>query len=305
MAASSLLEPLDHTLGKTGYDRLPLSDSPGATSPALYPLQLEGQCRTYVMGFPLDAMSDFSDQSKSQYFVYAWLDSTRGCGSHVHYQSVSMTSGSLSDAPAVEHTGDFKLSIDIMPEEVDLLKIMCCVRIKDDQSNNTRDSVICTGAARLTHLIMGAGEVVTLSSVFDRNNTTELHLRAVNAGDFANSKMSISPTEALHLPLIRFKPSTLWRMNELQDHLSVTCDTLKLKMDKFHVEAPFRSESFVQGQTRCPPQPYYLPRFLLFLSLCLGTPAYALASVLTPAPSPVGSSAAPSSTTGPPRSCLS
>lgn len=313
MASSFLLDPerADRCAGG-----VPLGDADGAPT-GMHCLNLEGQCRTFLMGLPADAMRDFSDRSRSHFFLYAWLDAERGWGAQVHYQPGGGDTGAkLSDSPgdAVEHFGDFRMSIHVLPEEVDLLKVMCCVRMKDDESNNTRTSVVCTGAVRLNNLFMGVEENVDLSSVFDMGTTTKLCIRATNSGDFANSKMSISPTEALPLPLIKFRPSLLWRMNELQDHLKETCDTLQLKMDKFKVEAPFRAQSFVEGRTRClplpsscVPSPPSLPQWLLAFSLCLGTPAYVFAPVLTQRMSrrPVGSSPEPSSVTAPLTSCPS
>lgn len=257
------------------------------------------------MGLPIDSMRDFSDLSNSQMFVYAWLDSKRGCGSHVHYEptGVAARTRGLASAPppALEHAGDFKLTLHVNLEELDLVKIMCCVRMKDEVTNNTRVSVVSTGAMRLEHIVMGLEETATISSAFSPGCRTEIRARCANAGDFANSKMSISPTEGLLLPLIRFKPSALWRMAEVQDHLKVVSDTLKLDMDKFKVEPPLRAEAYVEGITRYRPPPspspvghFSIPRALLFCSLCLGTPAY----VFIPFSFPAGSSVEPNSTTG-------
>lgn len=274
-----------------------------------YPLHLEGHCRTFVAGLPIDAIRDFSDQSKSQFFVYAWLDSARGAGAHVHYTAVNVASADLCSDPApdstvaAEHSGYFKLSLRIREEEVNLVKAMCCVRIRDDETGNTRISVVATGALRLPQLLMGADEAVTLQSVFDGTNRSELCVKAVNAGDFANLKMSISPTDGIHLPLIRFKPSSLWRMAELQDHLKETCDTLKLEMDKFKIEPPFRADNFVAGMTRWLSRPSaftHLPCSVLAFSLCLGTPAYALIPPCLPAGSSVAQASAMVRRTSPP-----
>ena len=276
-----------------------------------YPLQLKGRCRTFVASLPADALEDFSDESKSQFFVYAWMDSVRGCGAHVHYASVKVSSNNVgasvgaevAEPVAAEHFGDFTLSLNIHEEDLDLVKVMCCVRIRDEETGNTRISVVSSGALRLSHLLMGAEEKVTLQSVFDRGNRSELCVSAMNAADFANLSMSISPTGGLHLPLIRFKPSSLWRLPEIHDHLQETCDTLKLEMDKFKIEPPFRADNYVAGLTRwlwrpsfCP----HLPCSVLALSLCLGTPAYTLISSCVPAGNSPGRHSTTAHKTSPP-----
>jgi hypothetical protein len=232
-----------------------------------YPLHLEGNCRIFVCQLPGDVLCDLSDSSKSRVYVYCWLDSNRGSGAHVHYLPLDLTGDSQG------RNGEFKLSLDILPEEVDLLKVMCCIRVGDEMTNNRRTFTVGTGAVRLNRLVAGECEHGTLFSTFDQGNRAELRMIATNAHKFSNSRTSIAPVGGQALPLIRFRPSSLWQMGEIQNEVDLTRDVLKVGMDRCQIKPPPGGENFLRGLTRCR-HFVTLDSCLLFVSLCLGTPAY-------------------------------
>jgi hypothetical protein len=205
------------------------------------------------------------------------------------------------DARSPCHVGDFALSIPVMGEDTDLLKLMSCIRIKDRKSCNFRTDVLACGAVRMDRLLMGREEKVRLTSVFDAGNFTEVTMRAINADQFDNARDSLLPvddTPAGGLPRIRFAPSVMWRMDELASMVDLTSDTLKLQMDKCSIKGPSGGEMFLDGMTRWGTRA--LNQCLCVFSLCMGTPGYALMPLLTPCvPRPVGSSAAPRSRMAP------
>ncbi len=255
-------------------------------SPSEYDLTLSGECRTFVMRLPCDMIYDLSDTAKSSLFLYCWIDSERGQGAHVHYCSSALSS---SPQGKTAHIGEYSLQLKIRPEELDLLKLMCCIRIKDDATNNYRTDVISTGAMRLDRLLAGREETAILTSVFDPQNHTEVKMKVLNADKFANAQTSLLPENAgggRRLPTIKFKPSSLWRTGELADLVDLTCDTLKMQMNKCKIKSPAGGEQFLLGKTR------WVTQTLVFFSLFLGTPAYTLMPFLA-----VGSSAEPLSPT--------
>lgn len=272
-----------------------------------YTLHLQGQSRTFVMRLPVDLVCDLTDTSNTSMFVYCWIDSERGVGAHVHYAPVDMAA-SLGDGTdfAHCHTGGFEMDIEIRADdEIDLLKAMSCIRIRDPATGNYRTDVVACGAIKLDHLLMGHDVSQTLDSVFDNYNRTDLRVCATNAHMFANSHSELVSQGSHSLPMIRFRPSSLWRMSELEESVNLTCDTLKLQMDRCKIKGPRGGEQFLLGKTRSGAR--FLDRCICFFSLCLGTPGYALAPLLTPLPpcSPAGSSAAPPSTRAPKQSARS
>lgn len=265
-------------------------------------LVLRGQSRTFVMRLPCDLVCDLSDTSTTSMFLYCWIDGERGQGAHIHYMPVDMGDLPAEDqGHAVRHTGEFELTIPIMSEDVDLLKMMSCIRVRDETTGNYRTDVVACGAVRLDRLLAGKDVSATLNSVFDNFNFTEVRIRAANAHMFANSQSDLVPqgSGSRMLPMISFRPSSLWRMDELGDSVDLTCDTVKLQMDRCKIKGPDGGEQFLLGKTRWGAR--LLDQCVCFFSLFLGTPGYALVPLLTPLPrcSPAGSSAAPPSTTRP------
>jgi len=256
-------------------------------------IHLTGQARHFIMRVPCDLLRDMSDKSKTSMFLYCWMDSKRGQGAHVQYDPVAMEKGLSSDPTSPCHTGVFSMTIPVMSNDLDLLKIMSCVRIKDETTGNYRTDVVACGAVRMDRLLMGCEEKVQLTSVFDSGACTEVHVRASNADQFENSRAALLPVDDFSsgsLPRITFRPSVMWRMDELCSMVDLASDTLTLQMDKCNIKGPDGGSTFLEGKTRWSVRA--LNHCLCIFSIFLGTPGYALAPLLTPVslPPPAGNS---------------
>lgn len=266
-----------------------------------YSVQLEGSSRHYIMRMPCDVLCDLSDKSETSMFLYGWMDSKRGQGAHVHFDPMAMERALSVDGASPCHTGNFSMTIPLFGEDVDLLKLMSCVRIKDRTTGNYRTYVVACGAVRMDRLMMGSEEKVVLTSVFDPGNYTEVHMRARNADQFGNSRAALLPVDdfsSVALPRITFYPSVMWRMEDLCKTVDMASDTLTLQMDKCNIKGPDGGSMFLEGKTRWGVRT--LNHCLCMFSIFLGTPGYTLAPLLTPVPvvpPAVGSSAGPCSRT--------
>jgi hypothetical protein len=281
---------------------------PGQRQPS-YSVHLEGSSRHFIARIPCDVLCDLSDKSETSMFLYGWMDSKRGQGAHVHFDPMGMESTLSTGGASPCHTGNFSMTIQVLGEDMDLLKLMSCVRIKDKSSGNYRTDVVACGAVRMDRLLMGSEEKAVLTSVFDTGNYTEVHMRARNADQFGNSRAALLPVDdfsSVALPRITFYPSVMWRMEELCKIVDMASDTLTLQMDKCNIKGPEGGSMFLEGKTRWGVRT--LNHCLCIFSIFLGTPGYALAPLLTPvsAVSPAaGSSAGPRSKTARRQSLLS
>lgn len=237
-------------------------------------LELEGETKVFLGGLAVDSLVDLS-VSDSSVWVYAWVDGTRGAGAHAVFQPPDIAQDPSSSP---YHNGTFRLSIPLRIDgvpEPDLLKFMSCMRMKDRKTKNRRDFTLAASATQLDRLLQGEEQAFTMYDQFVDGNYTEVRLRAVNAASFLQGAAQ----------RVVFRRSALWDIET--DFKSVVSDVsnnmmasvLRLQMQPTEGGAPF-----AQGLTR----------FVVFLSLFLGTPAYALLLL-----SPAGSSAAPSSARAP------
>lgn len=250
----------------------------------IYSVHLEGNSRHFITRIPCDVLCDLSDKSETSMFLYGWMDSKRGQGAHVRFDPTGMEEGLESAGEGSPcHTGNFSMTIQVFAEDMDLLKLMSCVRIKDKTSGNYRTDVVACGAVRLDRLLMGSEEKAVLTSVFDTGNYTEVHMRARNADQFENSRAALLPVDdfsSVALPRITFFPSVMWRMDELCKIVDTASDTLTLQMDKCNIKGPEGGDMFLEGKTRWDVRT--LNHCLCIFSIFLGTPGCALAPLLIP-----------------------
>jgi hypothetical protein len=171
----------------------------------------------------------------------------------------------------------------------DLLKVMACFRMKDNETNNRRTTTLAASAVHLGKLLETGEQRHTMYSQFDMGNYVELLVRVTNASQQSSSMMG---ERAAHPPLVRLQRSALWDVKEMAQDAQDVSSSMRSSMNKYAMKDPPGGASFRLGETRCDfVAP--LPTPLLFLCLCLGTPAYSLFHV-PPSPrhrhSPVGSS---------------
>ena len=136
---------------------------------------------------------------------------------------------------------------------------------------------------------IGEDQSVTMYDQFCPSNYTEVVLRVSNANTFANHTSSvINSSQFGDRPLITFSKSHLWSMDVLDQEINNVTNSIQEKITKYAMKAPPGGDSFVCGQTR-------LEKALLFVSLCLGTPAYVFVPFLHQRRGTAGNSAARSS----------
>lgn len=241
-------------------------------------IKLEGMARTFVNRLPADVVCDLTDGSPMHVYMYCWINSERGQGARVHYSPFDIAASPLAIQPetatTIQHHGEFDLALRVQDNDPDLLKIMACMRMTDQETKNPRTVTLAASAVQLDRLLMGEEQKLTMYSQFDPGNYTEVVIRASNAHEFANCA---SVSQAPPRPLVKLSRSSLWDMDVSDQAVGGVSASMVEKIQKYLMAAPPGGEPFVAGLTRWPAQPF-AP--LVFLSLCLGTPGYALTPIL-------------------------
>lgn len=222
-----------------------------AKSVRSYPVRFEGSVRLYTCNMDEGTFVDFADPNDHQVFMYCWMDRDRDASSAVNFA-----------APGAP--GEFKLGINLRNQDPDLLKLMCCMHMLDEESNIYRTITFAASAAQLDRLMRGEEQKITMRDQMKRDNYAEVTIKAVNAVDFAQS--------------ISFTRSALWDVPVLNAEAEKVSQAINANTDNNHMKLPPGGAGFLRGLSRYP---------ILFLGLMLGTPAYVFAPVF-----PAGSGAA-------------
>ena len=242
--------------------------------PRDYPVRLEGRVKTFAAKLPVDSLADLSGTCDgARVFLYCWIDQTRGQGAHVHYQSGHIAVDPVDSS--VRHNGWYCMDIRVRDGDPDILKVAACMRLKDQETRNTRNATLAVSGTQLDRLLMGEEQSFTMIDQFIPGNYTEVVMRATNASDYANH-----PAAAPGAPRITLGRSSLWDIETVFRPV-VTNNSNRimdiLVTNKMH---PTKGGAgFLAGMTRSVP---------CFITLFLGTPAYVLLLA-------AGSGAAPSS----------
>ena len=226
-----------------------------------YPLQLVGRAKTFVARLPVNALEDLSGQDLRVY-IYCWIDSTRGQGGHVHYNPCDIASDSRVKP---KHDGEFSVSVNVRESgDPDLIKIMACMRMKDQETKNTRNATLAVSAAQLDRMLTGEEQALTMFDQFTPGNYTEVRIWVANAADFANHA---STPVGSQLPRISFRRSSLWDIETVfRPAVTSASNSIMSVLVSNRMEPTEGGAPFLSGLTR----------FVYFLSLFLGTPAYVL-----------------------------
>ena len=223
-------------------------------------LELEGETKVFVSGLPVDSILDLS-ASDSSVWVYAWVDGTRGAGAHAIFQPMDIAAKD-SSGNTCYHNGTFRLTLPLRTDgtaEPDLLKFMACMRMQDCKTKNRRDFTLAASATQLDRLLQGEEQAFTMYDQFVDGNYTEVRLRAVNASSFGGSGAGGSR--------VVFRRSSLWDIeSDFKSVVSDVSNSMMASVLRLQMQPPEGGAPFAQGLTRC----------VVFLSLFLGTPAYAL-----------------------------
>jgi hypothetical protein len=213
-------------------------------------IQLVGRVKSFVDTLPLDSIADLSGNDLRVY-LYCWIDPERGEGGHVHYTPRDIA-GDPRQAPV--HDGEFSFPLKIRDKDPDLLKVLCCMRMKDQESRNTKNYTLAVSATQLDRLVTGEEQAFTMYDQFNPSNYTEVCMSVAN------------PIQTG----ITFSRSALWDIES--DFKCVATDISNNIMNNIvmnRMQTTEGGELFTAGLTR-------YPTLLVFLSLFLGTPAYTL-----------------------------
>lgn len=263
----------------------PLSSSCCALPPGVvqyHHVMLEGRARTFVNRLAAEAVCDLGDNSHMRVYMYCWIDSERGQGAHVHYapRDIALQPGSGTGLQDAQHDGEFSMGLHVLDNDPDLLKIMACMRMRDQETKNERTVTLAASAVQMDRLLMGEEQTLTMYSQFDPGNYTEVVIRASNANEFANCPHATPSVSGQPLPLVKLSRSNLWDMGISDQVASEVSGNMQEKIQKYLMESPPGGQPFIPGLTRSAPVSQNDP--LLFFSLFLGTPGYALTPLLAP-----------------------
>lgn len=233
---------------------------PSSKSVVDYPLHIEGTARLYTCNLPMDTFVDFSNPKDHQSYTYCWINGDRGAGGHISF-------------PTPGTCGEFKVDLSVRQGDPDLLKTQVSMHFRDENTKNFRTSTLAVSVVDLCKLLEGGEDRVVMYDQFVQGNFCDLTFRLTNASDYANYKgdsgvgrsVSTRPKSFLNL-----KPSALRGLKDINEQVNSVSQHFVDAMGQNNVAMAKGGEPFYRGVTRFVPQP------LLFFSLMLGTPAYAL-----------------------------
>jgi hypothetical protein len=198
---------------------------PSSTLKSLYTVEIEGQMSLFVDDLPNDlVMASGGTIPGMKLFMYAWVDNERGASGHVSFptnlspgdgcesSTASAGGGNNTDSSSDgKFQGRFRLSIDVRDGDSHLLKVQCCVRLKDPASRNKRTFTVAVSCADLEKLLCGEEDQFVMKDSFDPNDYVVVSMRASNAADFRNHPSS---AHDMGKPLLKLGPSALDRIAE-------------------------------------------------------------------------------------------
>lgn len=250
---ASRLPPVSPTVGNKSASGLHVVD---------YPLKLQGTIRLFTNNIPMDSVIDLSKPGDHQTYTYFWIDETRGAGAHVAF--------SKDGGP-----GTFNLGINLRQSDPDLLKVQSCMRMRDESTNNIRTTTLAVSVVDLGKLLSGEEDQIVMSDQFIEGNFCYLTVRLTNASDYGNFKgasaaqgLELTPTK----PFIQLRPSSLRNLKDINEQVVGVSTRFGDALSRFNVTMAKGGDAFYKGVTRS----LSLPSPVIFVSLALGTPAYAL-----------------------------
>jgi len=241
---------------------------PGTPLPALHTVRFQGKIRVFTCGLPEDALVDLSGEGTHHMYATCWIDGERGRSAHVAF-SPDGGAGTFEVELGYRESGDSNA-----------LKIQFCMRMLDPDSHNRRSVEICMGHAWADKMLRGETDRFRVANQFTDGNFIDVEMRALNAGDFRNAGATAGP-------LLAFSPSKVELLAEGNADMQGISKGVVEALKRNQAEVPGEGGGFIPGMTRFP-----FPPLLLFVSLCLGTPAYAL---LTASRTGAGSTSRPAS----------
>lgn len=180
---------------------------PPQPKPPPFPVSISGAIQLFTCDINEGTFVDFTDPGNHQVFVYCWIDNTRGGGAHVGFSGAAPSPES-DPLAKTGVTGTFGLTLTFRQQDPDLLKIMCCMRMLDEQSNNFRTVTFASSAIDMPGLMRGEPQTVILRDAMCKENRAQAIVRAANAKDYGNHPDCRS--RGANAPTLAFSRSALW-----------------------------------------------------------------------------------------------
>lgn len=226
-----------------------------STSP-LHTVRFQADVRVFTCGLPEDTIVDLTASGTHHMYATCWIDGERGRSAHVVFP----------EATGSQHSGTFTLDLPYRESgDSNALKIQFCMRMLDTDSHNRRSAEICMGHAWADKMLAGETDRFRVANQFTDGNYINVEMRALNASDFRNHSGQASDNK----PLLTFSATKLALLAQGNEDMELVTKEMKGVLKKNSAGVPDDGAGFMEGMTR----------FLLFFSLCLGTPAYALISL--------------------------
>jgi len=194
------------------------------------PVVFSGSVKLMTWDMDEGTFVDFHDASNHQVFMYCWADHKRGEGTHVDFA----TPGAW---------GHFALSLPIRDQDTDLLKIMCCMRMLDEESNNYRTITFASSAAQLDKLMAGKEQTLTMRDPVMKTNYARVTLCAKNATAFRNHP-NCKDRDA---PKLVFTRSSLWDVGLFNQEVVCVSEFINANSEKNGMGMPPGGGQFSLG----------------------------------------------------------
>lgn len=212
---------------------------PGQTASQSFPVSIQGNIQLFTNGINDSTFVDFDDPRDHQVFIYCWIDQTRGKGTHVGFEAGQR----FSDLQGV--SGSFELGLPFRQQDPCLLKVMCCMRMLDEQSQNFRTITFGSGAIDMTHLMRGGEQKIIMTDAMVKENQAVAVIRASNASDYGNHPDCRRP----NAPTLAFSRSALWDIPLFNQEVDSVSEAIQTNSKKNGMGIPPGGGPFSLGVT--------------------------------------------------------
>ena len=221
----------------------------------------EGRLSLSVCKIPMGSLVDLSARGTHTVYLCCWIGGREGKSCDVTFPA---------DGKGV---GSFKFTLRCRLDDPDALMVQATMRMRDQDTNNLRTIPLCSSFARVGVMLQGGDDSFRLRHPFMAGEFADVVMRISNAKDFRNHPASASMTAK---PLFALRASSVDRITELNQVLTNVSRGLQSDVQQNKATVPRDVDTMLDGLSRYPPS---ASSVALFVSLMLGTPAYALVVV--------------------------
>ena len=202
---------------------------------------------------PTSSLVDLSETGDHPVYLCSWTNGDNGKSTHVSFPRGG--------------SGTFSFDLDCCQGDFDTLKMQATMRMRDQETGNLRSVPLCMSFADMNKMLRGEEDSFRMQHPFVAGVFGDVTIRIANATDFRNHPASATVTAK---PLLSLCVSNVHRVADLNQKLAGVSTGLQDSIKQNNANVPRGVESMLDGLSR------YHPPVLFFVSLMLGTPAYAL-----------------------------